>query len=120
MNSPSLPHYSRMSVDSCLDVITMCNNCIDAARRIVRNTPPEQKTLALVLFVKDCETLKKQVSMLIDNLKTLKEVEAQPDFSLEESYKSRSAVSKLTRICAIQCAKIDQVMPKSLKQEIES
>jgi hypothetical protein len=118
MNSPSLPHYSRLSVDSCLDAISLCNQCIDAARRVVRETPPEQKSLSIVLFVKDCNTLKKQLAILIDDLKTLHEVEAQPDFSFEESYKARCAVARMTRVCAIQSAKVDQLMPNSLKQEV--
>ena len=119
MNSPSIPHYSQLSVDSCLDVITMCNKCIDAARNVVRETPPEQKSLSIVLFVKDVETLKRQVGVLIDNLKTLQEVEAQPDFAFEQSYKARCAVARVSRIVAIQCAKVDQLMPKQHKQLVD-
>lgn len=119
MNSPSLPHYSGLSVDSCLDVISMCNKCIDAARTLVREAPPEQKSLSIVLFVKDVETLKRQLGVLIDNLKTLKEVESQPDFALEQSYKARTAVARVSRIVSIQCAKVDQLMPKALKQLVD-
>lgn len=119
MNSPSIPHYSQLSVDSCLDVITMCNKCIDAARTVVREAPPEQRSLSIVLFVKDVETLKRQVGVLIDNLKTLKEVESQPDFALEESYKARTAVARVSSQVAIQCAKVDQLMPAQLKQLVD-
>lgn len=62
--------------------------------------------------------MKAQMSLLINALRKVEEVEAKPDFSLEESYAARAAVRRLVTTAAILCAKLDQLMPTPVKQQM--